>query len=61
MDIDSGSKAPDMSGWSDAKKAKYAEVKAKGGTWQSDKAYEASKPAFTAKPGNSPKPQMGMR
>lgn len=49
-----------MDGWSDAKKAKYAEVKANGGKWQSDDAYKAehSKPGYGAKPGNMAKPGM---
>jgi hypothetical protein len=51
----------DMSGWSDAKKAKYSEVTSKGGKWLSDSAYDASKPGNMGKPGNMAKPGMAAR
>lgn len=51
----------DMTGWSDAKKAKYAEVTAKGDKWLTDKQYEANKPGYGAKPGNMAKPGYSAR
>lgn len=61
MDFDAKmqSSKPDMTGWSDAKKKAYTEVKAKGGTWLSDAAYEAKTPTL-AKPMIA-KPQVSLR